>query len=188
MSMRTRHQAGASRVRLAGNQTIWLFGRDIAGSLGKALDPLLDVFERFEAGFNRVGRDILQHIGCNSVAQTVEIIDKLTAALREEQPVGASIPGIVPPLEKTMLDQTIEQAHQRDRLQFKDIGQIDLRQSLLLPPSEQYDPLRARGAAALGAVVDVISQQARTLDELGNQLPFEIERHELWRSQSFPKV
>ena len=57
-----------------------LLGRDVAARLGKALDPLLDVSERFEAGFDRVGRDISQHVGCDGVAQTVEIIDELTAA------------------------------------------------------------------------------------------------------------
>jgi DNA-binding MarR family transcriptional regulator len=76
----------------------------------------------------------------------------------------------VPSLEKTVLDQTIEQAHQRDRLQFKYIGEIDLRQSFLLPQSEQYDPLRARGAAALGAVVDVIELQPISLVRLLDRL------------------
>lgn len=43
-------------------------GRDVAARLGKALDPLLDVAERLEAGFDRVGRYIPQHVGCNGVA------------------------------------------------------------------------------------------------------------------------
>jgi hypothetical protein len=94
----------------------------------------------------------------------------------------------VPSLDKTVLDQTIEQAHQRDRLQFKYLSEIDLRQSFLLPQSEQYNPLRARGAAALGAVVDVIAQQARAFDELRNQLASQIERHERGGPQSFLKV
>src|SRR5216684_7020522 len=71
-----------------------LLGRDIAARLGKALDPLLDVAERLEAGFDRVGRDISQHISCNGVAQTVEIIDKLAAACGEKQSIGAAIPRI----------------------------------------------------------------------------------------------
>ena len=78
------------------------------------------------------------------------------------------------PLQKAVLDQPIEQAHQRDRLQFKHVGQIDLRQSFLLPQSEQYDPLRARGAAALGTVVDEVAQQARAFDKLCHQLAFAI--------------
>jgi hypothetical protein len=61
-----------------------LFSRDMAARLGQALDTLLDVTERFEAGFNCVGRDISQHVGCDGVAQTVEIIDKLAAALRQK--------------------------------------------------------------------------------------------------------
>ena len=76
----------------------------VSGGSGKALDPLLDVSERFEAGFDRASRDILQNIGCNGVAQTVEIIDKLTAGRGEKQSVGASIPGVVPSLEKTVFD------------------------------------------------------------------------------------
>src|SRR6266481_8417592 len=103
-----------------------LLGRDVAARLGKALDPLLDVAERLEAGFDRIGRYIPQHIGCDGVAQTVEIVHELTTACGEKQSIGASIPWIVPSLEKAVLNQTIEQAHQRDRLQFEHIGQIDL--------------------------------------------------------------
>jgi hypothetical protein len=75
-------------------------------------------------------------------------------------------------LEKTVLDQPVEQAHQRDRLQFKHIRQINLGQSLLLAQSKQDNPLRARGAAGLGTVVDIVAQQARTFHELRNQLAF----------------
>jgi hypothetical protein len=39
-----------------------LLGRDAAGGLGKALDPLLDLPQRFQAGFNGAGRDVPQHI------------------------------------------------------------------------------------------------------------------------------
>ena len=181
--MRTRYRGSAARIW--GFRAHGLLGRDVAARLGKALDPLLDVCERCEAGFDRLGRDVLQNVCCNGVAQAVEIIDKLTAARCEKQSVSASIPGVVPSFEKTVLDQTIEQAHKRDRLQFKYIREIDLRQSFLLPQSEQYDPLRARGAAALGAVVDVIAQQARAIDELRNQLALQIERHE--RGKAFQK-
>src|SRR6266478_3924925 len=76
-----------------------LFGRDVAARLGKALDPLLDVAERLEAGFDRVDRDISQHVGCDVVAQTVEVIDELTAACGEKESIGASIPRVVPSLE-----------------------------------------------------------------------------------------
>ena len=98
-------------------------------------------------------------------------------AAGQEQPVGAAIPGIVPALQQTVLDQTVEQPHQRDRLQFEHVGQIDLRQPLLLPQPEQHDPLRARGAAPLGAMIDVVAQQPRAFDKLRNQLAFQIERH-----------
>ena len=93
-----------------------LLGRDVAGGFGKALDAVLDIPKRLETGLDLFGRQILQHIGRNGVAQTVEVIDQLAASRREKQPVGPSIPGIVPPLEKTVLDQAIEQADQRDRL------------------------------------------------------------------------
>ena len=143
------------------------------GGSAKPLDPLLDIPQRFETGPDRGVRNFLQHVGRDGVAQTVEIVDQLAAAWGEKQPVGAAVPGVVPPLQQAMLDQAIEQAHQRDRLQLQHIGKIDLRQSFLLPQSEQYDPLRARGAAALGAVVDVVAQQARAFDELRNQLAFQ---------------
>ena len=73
--------SGSSRP---GARRAGLLGRDVAAKLGKALDPLLDVAERLEAGFDRVDRDISQHVGCDGVAQTVEIIDKLPAACREK--------------------------------------------------------------------------------------------------------
>ena len=59
--------------------------------------------------------------------------------------------------------------------------------AFLLPQSKQYNPLRARGAAALGAVVDVIAQQARAFDELRNQLALQIERHGLQPPKAFQK-
>src|ERR1700676_481528 len=88
-----------------------LLGGDAAGRLAKSLDPLLDVSERLEAGFNRLGRDVLQHVGCDGIAQAIEIVDQLSAARGKKQPVGAAVPRIVAALEQTVLDQTIEQAH-----------------------------------------------------------------------------
>ena len=98
----------------------------MARRLGKTLDPLLDVSERCKTGFDRGGRDVLQHVGCNGIAQTVEIVDQLAAARREEQPVGAAVLGIVPALKQTVLDQTVKKTDQRDRLQFENVGEIDL--------------------------------------------------------------
>ena len=80
----------------------------------------------------------------------------------------------MPALQQAVLDQAIEQPHQRDRLQFKHIRQIDLRQPFLFPQPEQHDPLRARGAAALGAMIDVVAQQPRAFDKLRNQLAFQV--------------
>jgi hypothetical protein len=53
--------------------------------------------------------------------------------------------------------------------------QINLGQPFLLPQSEQDNPLRTRGAALPGAMVDVVAQKARALDELRNQLSFQVE-------------
>jgi hypothetical protein len=47
---------------------------------------------------------------------------------------------------------------------------------------EIIDKPTAAGATALGALVDMVAQQARAFDELRNQLPFQIKRHELRRS------
>src|SRR6267143_5086138 len=162
-------------ARLLAGLLARLLGRDAAGRFGKSLDALLDVLERFQAGFDGRRGDILQNLGCDRIAQTVEIIDKLAAARREKQAVGTAIPEIGSAFQQAVLDQTVEQTHQRDRLQFKHVGQIDLRQSLLLPQSKQHNPLRARGATALGTVVDVVAQQTRAFDQLRNQPAFQIE-------------
>ncbi len=106
--------------------------------------------------------------------QTVEIVHQLPPARGEEEPVGAAILGVVPPLEQAVLDETIEQPHKRDRLQFEHVGEIDLRQPLLIAQAKQHDPLRTGGAAALRAVVDEIAQEPRTLHELRDQLALQI--------------
>ena len=154
-----------------------LLRRDVARVFAEPLDPLLDLFERFETGPDGGIRNFLQHIDRNRVAQAVEIVDQLTAGAGQEQPVGPAVFWVRPSLQEAVLDQAVEQADQRDRLQLKDVRQVDLRQSFLLPQSEQYDPLRAGGAAALGAVIDVVAQQARTFDQLRDQLTFQVERH-----------
>ena len=79
--------------------------------------------------------------------------------------------------EQRLFDETIEQPYQRNRLQFEHVGEIDLRQPLLLPEPKQHDPLRAGCAAFFGAVVDVVAQQPRTLDKLRNHTSFQVERH-----------
>jgi DNA polymerase-1 len=89
------------------------------------------------------------------------------------------------PAVRRFIDQTIEQAYQRDRLQLEHLGQIDLGQALLLPQTEQHNPLRAGGAPALGAVIDIVAQQARAFDKLRNELAFQVERH---KASSLPKL
>ena len=79
-----------------------LLRRDVA-RLGKALDPLFDVYQRLQTGLDRLGRNIPQYIGCDGIAKTVEIVDKLTALRREKQPVGAPVLRIVSPFEETVL-------------------------------------------------------------------------------------
>ena len=44
----------------------------------------------------------------------------------------------MPPLEQAVLDETIEQPHERDRLQLEHVGEIDLRQPLLLAQAKEY--------------------------------------------------
>src|SRR6185437_10690847 len=146
-----------------------LFGRDVA-RIGKALDAFLDVAERVEAGLDRIRRDALQYVGRNGVAQAIEIVDELAPGFGQEQSVGASIPGIIAALDQPMLNQPVKQPHQRDRLQFKNIGEVDLRKALLLPQPKEYDPLRACRSPPFGAVIDEVTQQARAFDELRNQL------------------
>src|SRR5207248_6046979 len=104
---------------------------DVAGQIGQPLDPLLDVLQHLEAGLDRRVGNVLQNIRCDCVAQAIEVVDKLASARGEKQPVGAPVPGVVAPLEQAVLDQTVEQPHQRDRLQFKHVSQIDLGQSFL---------------------------------------------------------
>src|SRR5689334_18038228 len=154
-----------------------LLGGDRIRSLAETLEAFLDVDQRVQARLDRFVRNVAEHIRCNRVTQTVEVVDKLTAAPGQEQAVGATVPGVGPTLQQSVFDQAIEQTHKRNRLQLQHIGKIDLRKPLLLPKAKQHDPLRARRAAPLGAVVDVIAQQPRTLDELGDQPAFQIERH-----------
>jgi len=41
-------------------RTTGLLGRDVAGRLGKALDPVLDFPKRLQAGFDRRRRNVVQ--------------------------------------------------------------------------------------------------------------------------------
>ncbi len=47
--------------------------------------------------------------------------------LGEKQAIGPPIPWVMPPFNEAMFNQPVEQAYQRNRLQFEHIGQIDLR-------------------------------------------------------------
>src|SRR4029077_2833162 len=87
------------------------FGRDTTRWFGKRLDPLLDISERLETGFDRSIRQILQTIGRNGIPQSVEIVGKLAAGRGEEHPVGAPVAGIVLSLDKTMFDEPVEKAY-----------------------------------------------------------------------------
>src|SRR5581483_8034192 len=88
-----------------------LFRRDVIGWIGLRLDALLDLAQRIEAGLNGLIRQVMQDVDRNRIAQAVEIVDELPAALREEQAVGAAVFRIMPALEQSMFDQTIEQPH-----------------------------------------------------------------------------
>src|ERR1700722_4407417 len=81
--------------------------RDIR-MFGKALDAILDVSECVETGSERAVGDVLHYVHRNGVAQAIEIVDELTAGIGQKETVGAAILRIVPPLQKAVLDQTIE--------------------------------------------------------------------------------
>ncbi len=88
----------------------------------------------------------------NGGTQAVEIVDKPAAGAGQKQTIGAAVIRILPALQKTLFDQAVEQADQRDRLHLQHFGQIDLRKAFLLPQPEQHDPLRAGRSPPLGAV------------------------------------
>src|SRR5579859_1839319 len=140
-------------------------------------DAILDRAQRIKAGLHRFPGEILHHVGRDRIAKAVEIVDELLAARGQEQAVGAAVLWIVAPLEQALLDQTIEQPHQRDRLQLEHLGKIDLREAFFLAQPKQHDPLRARRAAALGAIVDEVAQEPRALHELRDKLAFQVQRH-----------
>ncbi len=145
-----------------------LFGGDVTRRLGQGFDTLLDVSQRLEAGFDGGSRNVLQHVNRNGVAQTIKIIGQLSPICGEKQAVSPPIPGVAAALNKTVLDQPVKQTNQRDRLQLEHIGQVHLGKPLLLAQPEQDNPLRTRRATALGAVIDIVAQKARTFDELRN--------------------
>jgi hypothetical protein len=63
VSSKDAHAAREPRnARLSGLRLTGSFGCDAAGRLAKTLEPLLDVSERLEAGFDGVGLDVLQNI------------------------------------------------------------------------------------------------------------------------------
>ena len=59
---------------------IRLLDRDIGRGLASTLDVLLDVHQRLETGLDRIGGNVAQNIGCDGIAQAVEIVDQLAAA------------------------------------------------------------------------------------------------------------
>ena len=101
--------------------------RGVARALGETLDAILDVPERLKAGLDFGCRNPLQDIGGDGVSQAVQIIDELTARLGQKQAVGPAVARIGPALQKSVIDQPIQQPDQRNWLQFKDFREIDLR-------------------------------------------------------------
>jgi hypothetical protein len=61
-----------------------LLDRDIGGAVTGALDVLFDVDQRAERGLQCVCGDVVQNIGCDVIAQAVEIVDQLAAARRQK--------------------------------------------------------------------------------------------------------
>src|SRR6516165_11511270 len=152
------------------------FGRNVVRRRRRRLDALFDLAQRGKGGLDRIVRHVTQNIDCNCVGEPVEIIHEPTALSGQEQPVGAPVLGIVPTLQQTVLNQTVEQPYQRDRLQLEHVCEIDLGQALLLTQPKKHDPLRARGTSLLGSVIDIVAQEPRALVELRNKLASQIER------------
>ena len=117
-------------------QPLSLLGGDVIAVIGHRLDAILDVAQR--------ARLVLIASSDKSCSTSVAIASRRLSrsstscrpARGEEQPVGAPVLRIVPPLEQAVFDQTIEQPHQRDRLQLEHVGEIDLRQAFLLRAGE----------------------------------------------------
>ncbi|CCE06680.1 hypothetical protein BRAS3843_1780051 [Bradyrhizobium sp. STM 3843] len=145
--------------------------------IGQRLDALLELAQRGQAGRDRLIGNPIQHVGSDRVPEIVEIIDEPASRVRQVQPVGAAVLGIVPALEQALLNQPVQQPHQRDRLQFQHFREIDLRKSLLRAQPKQHNPLRACGAARFGTMINIVAQDARAFDKLGDQLPPEVQRH-----------
>src|SRR5882672_11284983 len=62
-----------------------LFRGDALRSATESFDAILDLAERGEPALDMPVRDIAQHVACNRVAQTVEIVDELAPAPGQEQ-------------------------------------------------------------------------------------------------------
>ena len=80
---------------------IGLFGRDIAGPSPTPLMRSLMSTSVLSVVCDASVGDVVQNIGRDGIAQAVEIVDQLAAARRQEQLVGAAIPGVGPALEQS---------------------------------------------------------------------------------------
>src|ERR1700704_4549181 len=115
---------------------------------------------------------VLRLVWIASGAMSRRTSEAIAAGTGQEQSVGGAVLRIGSAFQQSVFDQTIKQPHQRDRLQFENFGKIDLRQAFLLAKPKQHDPLRPRRASRFGAVIDIVAQEARTLDKLRDQLAF----------------
>ena len=60
----------------------YLFGGDTIAIIGHRLDAILDVAQRAKRGPDRIFRQVLHHVGCNRIAQAVEIVHQAAARSR----------------------------------------------------------------------------------------------------------
>jgi len=104
--------------------------------------------------------------------QIVEIIDKRATFGRKVQTIDPAILQIRASFKEFVLHETIKQPNQRDRSQFKNICQVNLRSPFLLPQLDKYHPLGVGRTAPLDALIYVLAKEQRTFDHLDNQLMF----------------
>ena len=167
-----------------------LLGRDGAGRLGQALDPLLDVPERLAGWFQSRCREFPAARPRQSQSR------RLSRSSTSCRPLAVRNSRLARRSLGSCRRSSSPCSTRRSSRRTSEIGcnsstsaRSTWDKPFLLPQPKQHDPLRARGAAALGAMIDIVAQQARAFDKLRNELAFQIERHRRCPvSQSFPIV
>src|ERR1051325_11724154 len=130
--------------------------------------PLVDrraqvVLHEVEATEQRVelrGLEPRQRRRHQVVAERGELLEQRSRGRREEQPLGAAVVRVGPPLDQAIVGEAVEQPRQRDRLQVEHLGELGLLEALEAVEPRQYRPFGPRHAEAARLVVGVGPQQA----------------------------